>query len=208
VPNWASGPWSGALLKENGSVLVGLLFALVAVFLNIHATRFLITIQESLSKGGKIPARNVIPGNNRKSLFYLQDLWFFRWGDKWFLSAMDGAIAFVLVVRKDPVSWWQILLCMATVALWTGFWHFEWLNSKKHKPDPFYPERGKITLFGYCHLVYFWCQYAFGAIGLTVVIKMAMGNVAWSPVVAIGLIAAIGYFATLAADIRTGRASN
>lgn len=174
---------------------MGILIGILAVVLNRAFCFLLLRVEKKLAEEGKIPPRGEI--------LYLEDYLFFRRGDKWFLSIMDFAVAFVLV-EGWPLSAWVVVLCLVGGVAWTALWHRIYLG-KSHRPDSAYPFTGVVSLLGRIHLLYFGAQYTLGFMGIGMVVLMALGERQWSPVVFPGLLAVGGYFVTFFSDYMAGR---
>ena len=175
---------------------MGILIGILAVALNLAFRSLLLSIEKRLAAKGKIFPRGKI--------LYLGDYNFFKYGNKWFLSAMDFAIAFVLVERW-PLPWLIAVLCLLAGIAWTALWHRVYLGRKKAF-DSAYPMPRTVSLLGRIHLGYFWAQYVLGFMGLGMVVLMALGQRPWSPAAFLGIAAGLGYFATLLSDYVAGRA--
>jgi len=175
--------------------VVGIIIGLLAVILNKVFCGILFDTETKLAAQGKIPARGKI--------LYLKDYNFFKWGDFWFLSAMDFAIAYVLVERW-PLPAWIAVSCFLAGVFWTALWHWIYMLPS-HNPDSAYPQTGVVSRVGRIHLVYFAAQYILGFIGIGMVVLMAMGERQWSPAAFVGLAAGLGYFAMLFSDFLAGR---
>lgn len=174
---------------------MGIFVGILAVVLNRAFCLLLLYVEKRLATKGKFPPRGEI--------LYLEDYNFFKLGDKWFLSLMDFAIAFVLVERPFlPV--WVVGLCLLAGVAWTALWHQIYLG-ESHRPDSAYPFTGVVSLLGRIHLLYFGAQYILGFMGVGMGVSMAMGERSWSAVVFVGLAAGLGYFATLFSDFVAGR---
>ena len=174
---------------------MGIVAGILTVVLNRALCSFLLSVEKGLATKGKIP--------RREEILYLEDYNFFKWGDRWCLSVMDFAIAFVLVERW-PLSVWAVFLCFLVGVVWTALWHRIYLG-ESHRPDSAYPFTGVVSLLGRIHLVYFGAQYILGFMGIGMMILMALGQRSWSPVTFVGLAAGLGYFATLFSDFAAGR---
>ncbi|MCP6726628.1 MAG: hypothetical protein KJI69_01125 [Patescibacteria group bacterium] len=169
---------------------MGIFIGALAVVLNFLFVFLLLSSERRSVAKGTIPPRGEI--------LYLQDLNFFKWGDRWFLSIMDFAIAFVLVERW-PLPIWVVTVCFLVGIAWTALWHRIYLGPRQI-PNSLYPYIGAVSLVGRIHLAYFAAQYILGFMGIAMVVLMIMGERQWSPAVFVAFVAGFGYFATLISD--------
>ncbi|OHA64891.1 MAG: hypothetical protein A2843_00040 [Candidatus Wildermuthbacteria bacterium RIFCSPHIGHO2_01_FULL_48_27b] len=175
---------------------MAILAGIFAVVVNRVFCLLLLRTEKRLAEKGVI--------SQRGEILYLEDYNFFKWGDNWFLSLMDFAIAFVLVERWPLPALWTLLLCLLVGLVWTAIWHRIWL-SWGYTPASFYPHSGVTSPAGRIHLVYYGAQWIFGFVGLAMIVLMAMGQRAWSPDAFLGLGAAACYFVTFFSDLAVGR---
>lgn len=174
---------------------MGIFAGALAVVLNLVFLSALLSSERRLARKGTIPPRGEI--------LYWWDFNFFKWGDIWFLSIMDFAIAFILVERWS-LSVWIVILCFLIGIAWTALLHRIYLGPW-HIPDSCYPYIGVVSLVGRIHLSYFATQYILGFMGIGMVVLMIMGEREWSAAVFVAFIAGFGYFATLTSDFVAGR---
>jgi len=83
---------------------LAILAGIFAVVVNRVFCLLLLRTEKRLAEKGVI--------SQRGEILYLEDYNFFKWGDNWFLSLMDFAIAFVLVERWPLPALWTLLLCL------------------------------------------------------------------------------------------------
>lgn len=174
--------------------MVAFLLGLLAMVLNIVALLSMVRIERKLLREGKLPQRGIL---------HLKDYNFFMVGDIVWVSVMDFAILYVLT-DGWPLSVMAITVCVLAALVWTGLWHFIWLQPS-HRPDVLYPRAGEVSLLGQIHLVYFFVQYALGFLGLWIMMYMVLGFRPWSWAAALGLLAAGVYFLILWSEFARGK---
>lgn len=169
-----------------GSLCLGLVFAGV----NFCTTFIMLPLEAALARRGKLPPRGEVT--------YLMEYWFFKYGDRGFLLAMDFCVGFV--VASALPSFGAIVLILVAVSIWTSIWHYIYLRISN---DTCYVNH-KVTLLGRVHIVYFGYQYVLVGLGLQAIWLMAIGDRTWSPIAILGLVMGGGYLVTLGRDILKG----
>ncbi len=172
-------------------IAIAMVLGIIAAVANLVFLWYWKGVEKKESDAGRIPPRMLVPGNGDATIRYLADSLSFRVGDRYALSVMDFAIAFVLYTRGLP-SVQRLMVCVVIGLAWAAV--SQTFQLFRHEPDSSSPGKMRVSKVGWVHLPYYTVQYIAGFIGLAVVYSMVRSEVPWSPLAIVGLAGAGVYF--------------
>lgn len=160
---------------------------------NLFCCGILLAVEHIIAKMGAI--------KSRREIWYLWDYGFFK-ADLTLVSVMDFCIGIVLWLTS-PLSLWAVAISALAGVLWTFYWHTQKWLPRTAGFDSAYPAKGKVSVMGRLHLLYFCFQYSFGMLGAWEAISGLLSG-RWGVIIffaTVALTMAFYYFLILKEDV-------
>ena len=134
--------------------MTSLIVGLWCVGLNLAAWSTLYAIEFLESLLGRIPKRRISKNLKGGVFRYFRDWHTMRWGDPVGMSLIDFSIS-QYYLRSLDTHLFVFALLISFLAVGLYHWHGV---TRVHRPDSGHPAKGRTSVAGYAHLLYFYIQ--------------------------------------------------